>query len=89
MQYTPNAWIVCRRKGKSEHVTGIGVAHCIRSGWARFRIRRHYITRREGKIMDKFTRDMVAAIDRNHQLRMFADRLSAISARRKPSRGRR
>ena len=33
--------------------------------------------------MDKFTKDMIAGVNRNHQDRILEDKLKAISARRK------
>ena len=33
--------------------------------------------------MDKYERKMIAAVNRNHEIKAFADRLNAISARRK------
>lgn len=39
--------------------------------------------------MKQFTMDMLAAIDRNHECRALADRLNAISARRRKRRAKR
>lgn len=33
--------------------------------------------------MDKHEREMIATVNRNHDIRAFAERLNAISARRK------
>lgn len=33
--------------------------------------------------MDKYEREMIAVVNRNHEIKAFAERLNAISARRK------
>ena len=33
--------------------------------------------------MDKYEREMIAVVNRNHDIKAFAERLNAISARRK------
>ena len=37
--------------------------------------------------MDKYEKQMIAVVNRNHEIQAFAERLNAISARRNRKRG--
>ena len=37
--------------------------------------------------MDKYEKQMIAVVNRNHEIKAFAERLNAISARRNRKRG--
>ena len=47
---------------------------------------RLWVAMKEEKTMDQMEKAMIAAVNRNHDCRVLADRLNAISARRRRKR---